>query len=223
MSRARHRPRPRPSSRNAALRRRRRRCRPALSISTKYSSTSPRMRPPRAIGPVRPLLPPRDRTRRTFSIDGLDDGADIHAIGLREPRMRHAPAAALVLPDLGEALVGLQRVAAGGDEIDAPRRNRRASGRDTARRSRPHRTAHRHRTARRRRAEHVLRQHIERAGAERRRVLRQFGHRARWRRGIPAPRSDWPARECRATARRAGGWRGRCVAADATSPSARRR
>jgi hypothetical protein len=33
-------------------------------------------------------------------------------------RMRDAPAAVLGLSDLGEALVGLQRVAAGRDEID---------------------------------------------------------------------------------------------------------
>ena len=49
---------------------------------------------------------------------GLDDGADIHAVALRDHRMRDAPAAVLALPDLGEALVGLQRVAAGRDEIE---------------------------------------------------------------------------------------------------------
>ena len=49
---------------------------------------------------------------------GLDDGADIHAVALRDLRIGDAPAAVLVLPDLGEALIGLERVAAGGDEID---------------------------------------------------------------------------------------------------------
>ena len=49
---------------------------------------------------------------------GFDDGADIHAVTLRDARMRDAPAAVLALPDFGEALIGLQRVAAGGDEID---------------------------------------------------------------------------------------------------------
>ena len=49
---------------------------------------------------------------------GLDDGADIHAVALRDARMGDAPAAVLVLADLGEALVGFQRIAAGGDEIE---------------------------------------------------------------------------------------------------------
>ena len=49
---------------------------------------------------------------------GLDDGADIHAVSLRHARMGDAPAAVLALADFGEALIGFQRIAAGGDEID---------------------------------------------------------------------------------------------------------
>ena len=41
---------------------------------------------------------------------------------------------------------------------------------------------------------------------------------ARSRRGIPAPRSGWTAPEQRATARRAGGWRGRCAACMRDAP-----
>ena len=49
---------------------------------------------------------------------GLDDGADIHAIALRDHGVGHAPAASLGLSDLGEAFIGFERVAAGGDEIE---------------------------------------------------------------------------------------------------------
>src|SRR5262249_58840625 len=53
-----------------------------------------------------------------FEHDGFDDGADIETIALRDNGMRDAPAAILALPDAGEALVGFERIAAGGDEID---------------------------------------------------------------------------------------------------------
>ena len=81
----------------------------------------------------------------------LDDGADIEAIALPHPRIGDAPAAGLVLLDAREALVGFQRIAAGGDEIDhvveiGPRQARigrggqhfvdRAHRRETARRRR---------------------------------------------------------------------------------------
>jgi hypothetical protein len=49
---------------------------------------------------------------------GLDDGADIHAIALRNHGMGHAPAAILALSDLGEALVGFERISPGGDEVE---------------------------------------------------------------------------------------------------------
>ena len=84
----------------------------------KYSSTSPSSRPPRAIGPVWPAPPGARAHQPHLQHVGLDDGADIHAVALRDARMGDAPAAVLALPDLGEALIGLQRIAAGGDEID---------------------------------------------------------------------------------------------------------
>ena len=123
---------------------------------------------------------------------GLDDGADIHPVALRHHRIGDAPAAVLGLPDLGEALVGLERIAAGRDEIDdgievgaAQSRVRRRGlhlaielvGDERLAAGAP---------------EHMLRQHIERAGAERRRVLRMVGDRADARRCTPAPRSGWP-------------------------------
>ncbi len=49
---------------------------------------------------------------------GLNDGADVHAVALCDTRMRDAPASVLPRADFGEAFVGLQRIAAGGDEID---------------------------------------------------------------------------------------------------------
>ena len=48
----------------------------------------------------------------------LDDGADIEAVLLGDARMADAPQPVLGLADPGVALVGLQRIAAGGDEID---------------------------------------------------------------------------------------------------------
>ena len=86
--------------------------------------------------------------------------------------MADAPAAVLPLPDLGEALVGLQRVAAGGDEIE----HRVEIGacepgiRRGARHLREQFIGEERLAAGA--AEHVLRQHVERAGPRRRRVLR---------------------------------------------------
>ena len=62
-----------------------------------------------------------------FQHIGLDDRADIHAIGLRDPAVGDAPAAVLLLLDLGEALIGGERIAAMRDEGDARRRIPRAS------------------------------------------------------------------------------------------------
>ena len=91
--------------------------------------------------------------------------------------MGDAPAAVLALPDLGEALVGFQRIAAGGDEID---RGVEIGARE------PHigrggthfgvKFVSEERRADRA-AENMLRQHVERAGAQRRRVLRVLRHR----------------------------------------------
>src|SRR5262249_48020558 len=52
-----------------------------------------------------------------FQHVGFDNGADIHAVALRHPRMRDAPYSILALPDLGKALVGLERIAAGCNTI----------------------------------------------------------------------------------------------------------
>ena len=153
---------------------------------------------------------------------GFDDGADIHAVALRDARMGDAPAAVLALPDLGEALVGLERVAAGGDEIDRgveigarERRVRRGGahlGVELVGKERLAAGA----------AEHVLRQHVERAGAQRRRVLRVLGDRVE--RGAAFQHLEAVGRHqhALARARRAGGWRGRCAASAATRLSARR-
>jgi hypothetical protein len=49
---------------------------------------------------------------------GLDDGADIHAIALRNHGVAYPPAPILALPDLRKPLIGLERVTAGCDEIE---------------------------------------------------------------------------------------------------------
>ena len=91
--------------------------------------------------------------------------------------MRDAPRAVFRLPDLGEALVGFQRVAAGRDEIDcgvevrAAERGVRRRGRHLAKKIVGE---ERHAAGA---AEHVLRQHVERADAQGRRVLRIRRHR----------------------------------------------
>ena len=58
------------------------------------------------------------RASRTFSSLGLDDGADIHAVVLADAGIGDAPAPVLALPQLGEALIAAQRIAAGRDEGD---------------------------------------------------------------------------------------------------------
>ena len=143
----------------------------------KASSISPSIRPPRPSAPVDPDPPPRERTSRTFSIDVLDDGADVQAIALPHPRIGDAPAAGLVLLDAGEALVGLQRIAAGGDEIDHVVEI--GPGQAGIGRGRQHFAIEfiREKRLAAGAAEHVLRQHVERAGAQRRRILRILGDR----------------------------------------------
>ena len=102
----------------------------------------------------------------------LDDGADIEAVALPHPRIGDAPAAVLVLLDAREALIGFQRVAAGGDEIDdvveIGSRQRRIG------RRRQHLLIEfvGEKRLAAGAAEHVLRQHVERAGPQRRGVLR---------------------------------------------------
>ena len=79
----------------------------------KYSSTWPSTRPPRGIS----LGGARAHEAHLQHV-GFHDGADVHAVHLRDAPVRDAPRAVAVLPDFGEALVGFQRVAAGRDEID---------------------------------------------------------------------------------------------------------
>ena len=112
---------------------------------------------------------------------GFDDGADIHAVALRHARMGDAPAAVFakscILPDLGEALIGLERIAAGGDEIHRGIEigaRERGIGRGSAyfivkfvgQERRADRAA-----------ENMLRQHIQSTGSQRRCVLRALGDR----------------------------------------------
>ena len=102
----------------------------------------------------------------------FNDGADVEAIALPYPRIGDAPAALLVLFDARETFVGLQRVAAGGDEIDhVVEIGSRQRG--VWRRCQHFRVEF---VGEKRfaagAAEHVLRQHVERAGTQRRRILR---------------------------------------------------
>ncbi len=110
-----------------------------------------------------------------FQHVGLDDGADIEPVALRHAGVGDAPASVLALPDAGEALVGLERVAAGGDEIDH-RVEIRAREADIGRRGRHFGIKL---VARERRAagaaEHMLRQNVERAEAQGWRVLGVLG------------------------------------------------
>ena len=89
---------------------------PATSVSAKYSSTSPSTRPPR-----RHAVPGRGR-RMAAEPDldhrRLDDGADIQPVLLGDAGVAHPPEPVLALHDLGEALIGPQRIAAGRDEGD---------------------------------------------------------------------------------------------------------
>ena len=102
---------------------------------------------------------------------GLDDGANVHPVALRHIGMRNAPAAVLALANPGKAVIGLERIAAGGDEIDH-RVELGAAERGVGRR-RSHlgikRVAVKRLAAGA--AEDVLRENIEAAGARRRRIL----------------------------------------------------
>ena len=189
-SRARHRPRPRPAPRICRISPANTKVSPGVSVSMKYSSTSPSSRPPRGTDAR------RWRTRaHQPHLDhvGFDDGADIHAVALRDARMRDAPAAVFALPDLGEALVGLQRVAAGGDEID---RGVEIRARERAIR-RGARTSAIKLIGEKRRADAHGRGYAARARRARRCAAAACPARSRRphrsRRGIPAPRSGWPA------------------------------
>src|SRR5262249_46079 len=108
---------------------------------------------------------------------GLNNGADVHAVALGNPRMRNAPAAILTLPDFCETLVSFQRIAASSNEIDhcveigARKRLIRRSGADLGVQffgkewlpAGP--------------PQNILCQYIERGGAQRRRILSILGHR----------------------------------------------
>ena len=81
------------------------------------------------------------------------------------------------LPDLGEALIGLERVAAGRHEID---RGIEVGAREPGIRRRAAHLGKKFVGQKRRTdgaAENMLRQHVERAGAQGRRVLRIFSDR----------------------------------------------
>ena len=129
-----------------------------------------------------------------------------------------APEPILALADAGKALIGLERVAAGGDEIDDGveiRARQPGIGRGLAS---PRRKARRSGTARRRRS----RARAARARRARRRAAAACPARSRrWRRarrGIPAPRSGSPERARPSTARPCGDWRGRCAAGCREAP-----
>ena len=89
--------------------------------------------------------------------------------------MGNTPAVILTAPDLGEALVGLERVAAGGDEID--RRVEIGARQSRIGRGGAHFVVEfiGEKRLADRAAENVLRQHVERAGAQRRRILGILG------------------------------------------------
>ncbi len=53
-----------------------------------------------------------------FQHVGFHDGADVKPVALRHIGMGDAPKPVFAVADTREALVGLERVAAGGDEID---------------------------------------------------------------------------------------------------------
>ena len=147
---------------------------PGVSVSMNYSSISPEHAARRA--PDR--LPERCASADQPHLQhvGFDDGADIQPVLLRDARMRDAPEPVRGLLELGVALIGAQRVAAGRDEIDHGVEILARRGRDRAQAARhlvveligverPAAGA----------AEHVLRQHVEPAGARGRRVLRVRG------------------------------------------------
>ncbi len=133
----------------------------------KYSSILPRTRPPRPAGAGAATARHPDVQQRC-----LDDRTDIEPVLLGDARMGNAPEAILALSDLGEALVSLEGIAAGGDEIDDAIESGSIEsavgirGGDLgieAVRIEGRGTGH---------AEHVLGKHVESAGADGWRVLR---------------------------------------------------
>jgi hypothetical protein len=66
----------------------------------------------------RPGFPARGAGQAHLEAGRFDDGADVHPVRLSDPPVAHPPKAVGASLDLGEALVGAKRVAAGRDEID---------------------------------------------------------------------------------------------------------
>ncbi len=81
---------------------------PGSRTSRYPSSTSPSLRPG---VPRRPAI-------RTLEHGRRDDGADVHAVAQRGFLVPHPPEAILALHDAAIAVVGLERIAAGRDEVD---------------------------------------------------------------------------------------------------------
>ena len=121
------------------------------------------------------MAPARVRTSRTFSMVAATIVPTFMPILLGDAAVADAPAALLVLADLGEAVVGAQRVAAVRHEVDdaielVPRQSRvrRRIGDLVIKRVGVERRRAGH-------AEHVLGKHVERAGARHGRVLHTMG------------------------------------------------
>ncbi len=143
----------------------------------KYSSSSPRMRPPRAITPVRTLTALSRAHQPHLDHGFFYNGANVEPVLLGDARVADTVAPVLVGPDFCKALIDLQGVAASGNEIDhgveiRPREiGEGRGGPDFLEQViGPERLAAGA-------AQHVLRQHVERAGAQRRSVLRALGDR----------------------------------------------
>ena len=142
---------------------------------------------------------------------GFHDGADVEAVALRHARIGDAPASVRPEADLGEALVALERIAAGGDEIDdrveiLARKPRIGCGGAHFRMQ----LVGAERLAAGA-AEHMLGEHVERARAQRRAYPAHWPRSHRSPRDIPAPRTGWPEPGCRARAPPGGDWRARCA------------
>ncbi len=108
----------------------------------------------------------------------LHDGADVEPILLGDARMADAVASILAGSDLGKALVDLERVAAGCNEIHHGVKIRPRQAGERRRRSYFLEQFMRQERLAARTAQHVLRQHVERAGAQRRSILCAFGDRS---------------------------------------------
>ena len=117
----------------------------------------------------------RERTSADFQHVGLDDGADVEPVALRDIGIGNAPAPVFAFANAGKAVVGLERIAAGGDEIDhgvevCARQcgvggGSRHLGIEFVAEERLAAGA----------AEDVLREHVERTDAQWRRILRVLG------------------------------------------------